>query len=31
MLRHEHDATMEMYVEEVQRLLEVAEDAVTQI
>ncbi len=30
-MRHQHYATTEMYVEEVQRLLEGAEDAVTQI
>ena len=29
-MRHQHDATTEIYVEEVQRLLERAEDAVTQ-
>lgn len=31
MMRHQHYATTEIYVEEVQRLLEGAEDAVTQI
>ena len=31
MTRHRHYATTEVYVEEVQRLLEGAEDAVTQI
>ncbi len=31
MMRHQHYATTEIYVEEVQRLLDGAEDAVTQI
>ncbi|MBL8075592.1 MAG: tyrosine-type recombinase/integrase [Nitrospira sp.] len=31
MMRHQHYATTEIYVKEVQRLLEGAEDAVTQI
>jgi site-specific recombinase XerD len=31
MMRHQHYATTEIYVEEVRRLLEGAEDAVTQI
>lgn len=31
MKRHQHDATTEMHLEEVQRLLEMAEEAVTQI
>lgn len=31
MMRHQHYATTEIYVEEVQRLLEGAEEAVTQI
>ncbi len=31
MMRHQHYATTEIYVEEVQRLLEGAEDSVTQI
>ncbi|MHC9062783.1 hypothetical protein ACYX34_08860 [Nitrospira sp. CMX1] len=31
MKRHQHDATTEMYLEEVQRLLEMAEEAVTKI
>jgi len=31
MMRHQHDATTEIYVEEVQKLLEGAEEAVTQI
>lgn len=31
MMRHQHYATTEIYVEEVQRLIEGAEDAVTQI
>lgn len=31
MMRHKHYATTEIYVEEVQRLLEGAEEAVTQI
>jgi hypothetical protein len=31
MMRHQHYATMEIYVEEVQKFLEGAEDAVTQI
>ena len=31
MMRHQHYATTEIYVEEVQRLLEGTEDAVTQI
>lgn len=31
MMRHQHDVTTEMYVEEVQILLEGAEEAVTQI
>jgi hypothetical protein len=30
-MRHQHYATTEIYVEEVQRLLEDAEEAVTQI
>lgn len=31
MMRHKHYGTTEIYVEEVQKLLEVAEEAVTQI
>ena len=31
MMRHQHYATTEIYVEEVQKLLEGAEEAVTQI